>query len=124
MTKPLPVAFTFRRLITTEYRMGKIVTPATKISAGAAKIQPILASFLRLTSGRPAGGATAVTAGCSAALEIVVMGQSFGCAGWKALGSGQSGQRHWRAAGRIRSPGLQPASGAGGERAGGLVLSR
>src|ERR1700757_2601125 len=93
MTKPLPLAVTFRRLITTEYRMGKIVTPATKISAGAAKIQPILASFLRLISGRPAGGAAAVTAGCPAALEIVVIGQSFGCAGREAHGSGRSGQR-------------------------------
>ena len=41
---PLPVTDTFRRLITTEYRIGKMVTPAMKIIAGAANSQPSLAS--------------------------------------------------------------------------------
>jgi hypothetical protein len=38
--KPLPVTFTLFRLITTEYTIGKIVTAAMTISAGAENPSP------------------------------------------------------------------------------------
>ena len=42
--------------MTTEYTIGKIVTAAMTIRAGAEKAQPIRASRFLLTSGRPTSG--------------------------------------------------------------------
>ena len=70
--KPLPVTVTLFRLMMTEYTIGKIVTPAMTISAGAEKAQPIRASRFLLTSGRPTSGVD--TRSGSAVLEMAVMG--------------------------------------------------
>src|SRR6516225_10395521 len=54
--------------------MGKMVTAATMISAGAVKSHPSRAILLRLTSARPTRGAAAGAS--SAALEMVVIGHT------------------------------------------------
>src|SRR5580658_2858008 len=59
--------------------MGKMVTAATTISAGAEKVQPSRAIRLRLTSGRPTRGVVART--CSAVPEVVVTLVTPSCRG-------------------------------------------
>ncbi len=79
--KPLPVTLTLFRLITTEYTIGKIVTAAMTISAGAVNAQPIRASRFLFTSGRPTSfGSPTIWSAISG--DSAVMGPPPPRAGW------------------------------------------